>query len=143
MACRTSTTNRRQRRGFSIAEALIASTILAIAVVGIAGPLGAASQQAKVVRERATALVLARQLMEEITAKPLWDGGTTCRPGPESGELGRANFDSADDYHNYNDRTDDLKNLSGSRLAFENNALFRRAVTVEYRATPAGAAAAT
>lgn len=152
MAFRTSTIDRRtgrrhpcaparlaHRRGFSVAEGLIASTILAMAVVGIAGPLGAASEQGKLLRERATALTLARELMEEIAAKPLLDGGTTCHQGPESGETSRALYDSADDYHNYHDSTTDLRDLSGHALAYPTDSVYTRDVTVEYRTTPAGA----
>jgi hypothetical protein len=128
-----------RRGGFSVAEGLIASTILAIAVVGIAGPLGAASEQGKLLRERATALVLARELMEEIAAKPLLDGGTSCHQGPESGETSRALYDSADDYHNYHDATSELRDLSGHALGFSGDGYFNRDVTVTYRTTPAGA----
>jgi hypothetical protein len=117
----------------------MASTVLAIAVVGIAGPIGAASEQSEMVRERGTAIVLARQLLEEIAAKPLCDGGTTCHLGPESGETTRAKFDSADDYHQYHDTTGDLYNLSGQRVGFAADAVYTRDVTVEYRATIAGA----
>lgn len=119
----------------------MASTVLAIAVVGIAGPIGAASEQAEMVRERGTAIVLARQLLEEIAAKPLCDGGTTCHLGPESGETTRAKFDSADDYHAYHDTTNDLYNLSGQRVGYAAGAVYTRDVTVEYRTTINGAAA--
>jgi hypothetical protein len=129
------------RRAFSVAEGLIASTILAIAVVGIAGPLGASSEQGKMVRERATALILARELMEEIASRPLLDGGTTCRQGPESGETSRALYDSADDFHNYHDSTKDLRDLGGRALTFKDDGEYTRNVTVEYRTSIGGTAA--
>jgi hypothetical protein len=135
----------RPRRAISIVESLMASTVLAIAVVGIAGPIGAAGEQAELVRERGTALVLARQLLEEIASKPLCDGGTTCHLGPErsSGESERSKFDSGDDYHQYHDTTADLYNLSGQRIGYDAGAVYTRDVNVEYRATIAGAAAAS
>jgi Tfp pilus assembly protein PilV len=142
MAWRTSTTNRR-RIGFSTAEALMASTVLAIAVVGIAGPLGAASEQAKIVKERSTALVLARELLEEIASKPLCDGGTSCHLGPESGETDRTKYDSADDYNTYHDTTSSLKNLSGNAVGFDASSVYTRDVTVQYRTTPSGTSAAS
>jgi hypothetical protein len=141
MAYRTSIINLRGRRGgFSVAEGLIASTILAIAVVGIAGPLGAAGQQGTLVRERSTALILARELMEEIAAKPLCDSGGTCHLGPESGETSRANYDSADDYQGYHDTTHELRDLGGRSLAFnpDINQSFVRDVTVDYRTSVTG-----
>jgi hypothetical protein len=121
----------------------MASTVLAIAVVGIAGPLGAASEQSKVVRERATALVLARELLEEIAAKPLCDSGGVCHLGTESGETDRSKYDSADDYHNYHDSTAELHTIGGRKLAFDANAVYARDVTVQYRTSPAGASAAS
>src|SRR4051812_26117521 len=119
--CNIDLRQRRPRRAVTIVESLMASTVLAIAVVGIAGPLGAASEQSELVRERGTALVLARQLLEEIASKPLCDGGTSCNLGPEraAGESGRSKFDSADDYHQYHDSTADLYNLSGQRVAYD------------------------
>ena len=147
MACRTSSINgpraRRTRRrcGFSIAEALIASTVLAIAVVAIAGPLGASSEQSRLGNERSTALVLARELMEEISSKPLCDGGTTCHLGPESGESDRSKFDSADDYAGYHDTTKDIKTLGGQSLNYDSNQLYSRDVTVEYRSAINGSSA--
>lgn len=141
MACRTSNTSSR-RRGFSIAEAMMASMVLAIAVVGVCGPLSAASEQSQVMRERSTALLLARQLMEEIAAKPLLDGGLACRLGPESGESSRGKYDSADDYNGYTDSTSAFKTLDGQTVQFGAVGTFTRQVAVEYRATPSGSASA-
>jgi type II secretory pathway pseudopilin PulG len=140
MAWRILTINRR-RAAFTIAEAMVASTVLAIAVVGIAGPLGAASEQARILNERGTALTLARELMEEIAAKPLCDGGTTCHLGPESGETDRSKYDSADDYNTYHDTTATLNNLSGQSEGFDPNVIYTRDVTVEYRTSPSGTSA--
>lgn len=149
MACHTCNIDRlrgqsRARRGFSIAEALTASVVLAIAVIGVAGPLTAASEQAAISQENATAVVLAKELIEEIAAKPLMDGGGgSSHLGPEagSGETSRATFDSADDYHAYTDSSASLTNVAGNRVAVPSG--FRRSVNVEYRTTPSGAAAAT
>lgn len=144
MARRTSSIDLRRplrNRGFSVAEAMIASTLLAIAVVGIAGPLGAASEQSKTGQERGAALVLARELMEEICSKPLLDGGTTCHLGPESGESDRSKFDSADDYHLYHDSTAELKTLTRQTLSYSSAQVYTRDVTVEYRSSPTAASA--
>ena len=128
----------RARRAFGLAEALMASTVLAIAVVGIALQLSAAHQQAGAVREHNLAVLLSKQLLEEIAAKPLCDKGTTCHLGPETGETSRSQFDSADDYHNYVDNTQALKDLTGAEIPF-GGLKFRREVSVEYRTSPAGA----
>ncbi|HYE21181.1 MAG TPA: hypothetical protein VEA69_22230 [Tepidisphaeraceae bacterium] len=132
---------RPRRPGFSIAESLTASVVLAIAVIGIAGPLTAASIQAEQSRETATATVLARQLMEEIASKPLLDNaGTTYTRGPDAGEASRALYDSANDYHGYTDASATLTAADGTRVAVPTG--YTRTVSVEYRTTTAGAAAA-
>jgi len=118
---------------------MMAATLLAIAVVGIAGPLGAATEQSRQGQERGAALVLARELMEEIVAKPLCDGGTTCHLGPESSECDRTQFDSADDYNGYSDTTKELKNYSNKSIPFDRAHLYTRQVTVAYRTSPNGA----
>jgi len=135
---------RHRRRAFSMAEALTASVVLAVAVIGIAGPLTAASEQAQISQENATAVVLAKELIEEIASKPLMDGGGgTSNLGPEtsSGETSRGTFDSADDYHTYQDSSATLTNVAGNRVDVA--AGFTRSVNVEYRATPSGVAAST
>jgi Tfp pilus assembly protein PilV len=58
------------RRGFLLMEATIATVILAVAAVGIVDLLLSAQQQQQALQENATAVLLARQLIEEIAAKP-------------------------------------------------------------------------
>jgi hypothetical protein len=118
---------------------MMAATLLAIAVVGIAGPLGAACEQARHGQERGAALVLARELMEEIVAKPLCDGGTTCHLGPESSECDRTQYDSADDYNGYSDTTKEIKNYSNKSIPFDPAKLYTRSVSVAYRSAPSSA----
>jgi hypothetical protein len=122
---------------------MIASTVLAIAVIGVSLPITAAHQQASAVRDQNMALLLARQLIEEIASKPLCDHGSVCHLGPESGETDRAKFDSADDYHGYADTSQGLKDLSGHGVPFVSGVNFRREVTVEYRLGPSGPPAAS
>ena len=121
----------------------MASTLLAIAVIGIALPLSAAHQNAALVRDQNTALLLARQLMEEIASKPLADKSDTGRLGPEAGESARPQFDSADDYDTYQDDTRQMKDSSGAFLPFSPGVYFTRHVSVEYRNSPAGAPVTT
>jgi hypothetical protein len=117
----------------------MASTVLAIAVVGISVQLSAAHQQAGAVREHNTAVLLAKQLLEEIAAKPLWDGTGTTRLGPEPGETARSHYNSADDYNKYMDDSEAMKDLTGATVPFGPGLKFKRDVTVEYRNSPAGA----
>jgi len=121
---------------------MMASVLLAIAVVGIAGPLGAASTQSRFGQERGAAIALARELMEEIAAKPLVDTTTTKGLGPETaqGETDRSRYDAANDYDGYTDSTAALTNLSGAVVTYDPAAVYTRTVSVQFRASPNGAA---
>jgi hypothetical protein len=128
---------------------MMASIVLAIAVVGVAASVTASYKQADDSQETAVALSLGRQLLEEIAAKPYADPTDgTMTLGPESGETSRALFDNLDDYHNYTDRansgTSTLTTLDGSSLSVGGGTqVYVRTVTVEYRTTPSGSSAAS
>lgn len=116
---------------------MIASVVLATAVVGIVGPLCASQQQATTTRQTATALALGEQLMEEIASRPYADpddGSMTL--GPPGNEQGRANYDDIFDYHKYHDTTTALKNMAGQTVSGLGTEVFARDVTVEYRSGP-------
>src|SRR5690348_4490218 len=72
-------------RAFTLAEALIASVVLATAVVGLAGVLSVSSSQARAMDVDATSLALARQLMEEVLARPFDPPAVNDRAGWKSG----------------------------------------------------------
>lgn len=93
------------RRGFALAEALIASVLLCVLVVGIAGTLAASSNAAMVASESATATMLARQLIEEIAGKAFPQAGVTTAPGWSAGTQSRSGYDDAADYDGYTDTT--------------------------------------
>ncbi len=131
---------KKTRRGFTLVESMIASVVLAAAVVGIASLLTASAHQAMSHEETAMATALGRQLLEEIAAKPMMDPDDyTMTPGPESGEMGRADFDNVDDYHGLSETGDSISLLGGGVLGVTSGG-YTRAVTVEYRASPNGAA---
>jgi Tfp pilus assembly protein PilV len=94
---------RRQGRrlcGFTLAESLIASVVLAIAVVGVATTIAASHQQSRQLQIQAATVAAARQLMEEIAAKPLVDSDPT--PGwPVVTD--RSLYDTVADYSGYTD----------------------------------------
>src|SRR5258705_5061823 len=89
---------------------------------------------------------LATRRMDEILAKPFADpSDLSTTLGPEADEPNRAAFDNIDDYHGYHDSTDSnatdfIKTSSGQTIGWISTDIYRRSVTVEYRATPAGAA---
>jgi Tfp pilus assembly protein PilV len=137
-----------RRRGFTLAEAMIASVVLAAASLGVATSIGASYQQDQSVQQMSTAIALSRELMEEISAKPFDDPNGTSALGPESGETSRALYDNVDDYHNYSDTTDTsatgaMKNLANTSLTLGDGQIFTRSVSVQYRRTPSGSSAAS
>src|SRR4051794_24527860 len=105
------TTNpiRRSRcRAFTLAEALIASVVLSLAVLGVSGVLMAAAGNARRMSDYTGAQLLARSLMEEIVAKPFTppsnsgSGGSGCHDGNND----RSTYDNIADYDGYQDTTD-------------------------------------
>ncbi len=61
-----------QSRGFSLVETLIATTLMAGALVSLAQFVGAAAQSGAAARTRALAALMAAQKMEQIRVVP-WD----------------------------------------------------------------------
>jgi Tfp pilus assembly protein PilV len=140
---RTSSTSRRprptptpgpartRRPGFSVVEGLVASAVLAIAVIGIAGPLAASSEHASVARERNGAVALARQLMEQIAAHPLCNGAPTTLGPTLPYEDTPARYDTVGDFNGYQDNP--VLSQDGSTAAAAAGATYTRTVAVEYR----------
>ena len=129
-------THRRGRRGVLLVEAMIAAVVLAVAAVGIATLLTTADAEAAVTRRQARAVALARQLSEEIAAKPL---GTDA--GPSSAAPARADLTTVAEYAGYADATAGLAAADGTPVAFGGEAYVRQ-VTVTFGAGPAGTPAA-
>jgi Tfp pilus assembly protein PilV len=108
---------------------MIASVVLALAVVAVAGALTVSHAQAAQTEDGALAVSLARQLMEEISAKPLV--ATDATPGWPA-DHNRAHYDSINDYAGYND-TAPATMLSGSTSGTRSG--FARAVTLTFPTT--------
>ena len=105
-------------RGFTLVEGLLAAAVLGVATVAVVGPIMAARQQSASIAGDAAALALARQLMEEIAAKPYADPDDgNIILGPEATEPSRAYFDNVDDYHGYTDSTQTLRTVDGQNAA--------------------------
>jgi len=121
------------RGGFTLAEALIASVVLALSVVGIASALACSSQQAIVTNQAAITTALGKQLLEEIAAKPFPISGVTTNPGWSEGNHNRATYDDAADYNGYTDQTP-ITALSGATI--DPGGLYTRSVTFVQRVNP-------
>jgi prepilin-type N-terminal cleavage/methylation domain-containing protein len=92
---------RLQRSGFTLIESLIASVVLAIAVVGIAGALGASFKQTSALDNDAAAVAVARALLEEAASKPF--AASTAASKASAGNLDRSTYTNVADYHGYHD----------------------------------------
>lgn len=148
----------RGRAGFTLVEAMIASAVLAIAMIAIGGSLSATVQQSAVVEQDSTALLLARELMEEITAKPYMDpdSGTITtatvaaanQAAARAASLGstippRASYNDVGDYNGYSDTIDSTHlatSLQGSTASVTNNRSYTRSVSIQFSTTVNGSA---
>jgi len=112
-------------------EAMVASVVVAVAVLGIVSVLTASSQQTSVLRQNAIAVGLARQLLEEIAAKPFG-------PPASSTAATRGSFQSIGDYNGYTDSSGAITQLDGSVVAVGDGETYTRQVSEQTGAVPAG-----
>lgn len=105
---------------------MIATVVLAVAAVAIASLLLSVHEQQQAIQETNTATLLAGQLMEEISAKPLG-----LYP-PASIPNSRALFTTANQYASYTDstQTTGIKTLENQTLPFPNIGNYSRVVSI-------------
>jgi Tfp pilus assembly protein PilV len=120
------------RRGFLLMEAMIATVILAVAAVGVVDLLLSAQQQQQALQQNATAVLLARQLMEEIASKPF---------GPSTSTVPRAQITYANQYNGYSDSTGAMSTLGGVSVEPGNGEAYSRTVLITTPTISDGAAA--
>jgi prepilin-type N-terminal cleavage/methylation domain-containing protein len=123
-------------RGFTLAECLIASVVLAVTVLGITGALTAATHQAEAMEVDAYSLSLARQAMEEIASRGFDPPASNDQPGWGAGSTVSANYDDIKDFNGL----DEQAAAAASPVRLIDTISFRRQVSVEFRATPSGVA---
>ena len=147
MATRTRITSRRRsphavaRGGYTLFESLLASAVLAVAVVGISSVLAASYQQSAIRGNTGTALSLAQQLMEEIAGKPLDPPAQPDKPGWSQGQTDRSQYDTVDDYNGYTDLSNGIQMPDGTTVDMGDGGSYTRVVTVTPNARPASAPA--
>jgi type II secretory pathway pseudopilin PulG len=92
------------RRALSLIEVVASTMIVGLMAVAALNSLGAATESAQSISNRALALGLADELMAEIQLKSYKDPNATPVFGLESGETAgqRVTFDDVDDYHVWN-----------------------------------------
>src|SRR5687767_200796 len=117
--------------GFTLIECMIATTLLAAAIIAIATTLAVAHQQAA---PRPTA-ALAEPLMEEIAARPFAKGGDQ----PPAVPTDLATYDTIDDFDGYADQTSAVPTSGGLRLDLTGGLGigYTRTVRIDRAAAPA------
>ena len=129
------------RRGFTLAESLVASVVLAVAVVAIAGTLTASYQSINAGAGTSEAVAMARQLIEEISAKPFAVPATeTDNSGCSGGNNDRRSYDTIDDYHGFADTSAAIETLDGDTLSVgrAGAGTFTRSVAITPGVRPTG-----
>jgi prepilin-type N-terminal cleavage/methylation domain-containing protein len=123
-------------RGFTLAEALIASVILAIAVVGISTTLMASARQTQQLGAMSTSQGLARELLEEVTSRSFTTQPAAGYPVQHDATK-RSQYDDLGDYDGYTDNTTaGIKTLQGDLVSLNDGATYTRSVSVTYGACP-------
>ena len=95
---------RRALPAFTLAESLIASVVLAVAVVAVSGAIIASQQQTTVSQEDMIAISLARQLAEEAASRPLTTDATPGWPTVTD----YTQYDTINDFAGYTDKVSEL-----------------------------------
>lgn len=114
------------RAGFSLIEVAVSSVLVGSILVAALSTVGAVLRFRSSTSDSARAALLAADLLAEIQNQPYSDPNQTPVLGRESGETVRAQFDDADDYHNWTETPP--KNQAGTDLT--GFAGWSRAVTV-------------
>jgi type II secretory pathway pseudopilin PulG len=138
MALRTRRTRRGRRLAFTLAESLIAATILAAAAAGVISPLTASHRQTESRQITTAQLALGHELLEEIAARPFLGTDGSTHQGPDSGQTTRDTFTSAGNYDGYTDTTSSMVMLDDSSVTLSLPVVFTRKVTVQYLSSRTG-----
>lgn len=93
----------RRARGFSLVEAVIATAIVGGLLVAALTAVGATARARQINTDNEMANRLAKDLLEEVVAKPYFDPQGSAALGRESGESNRTMFDDVDDYEGWTD----------------------------------------
>ncbi len=118
-------------KAFTLLESLLASSLLATAVVGIIVPFVAGDQNQHDDARRTVATGLAQELMEEILTKGFSDPGPM--PGPGTS---RTLFNYINDYNNYTESAGGIHDNCGNLVTDPGAVGLSRKVTVSYVTVP-------
>jgi Tfp pilus assembly protein PilV len=118
--------------GFTLPEALVAASVLAMTVLAVIFPFTAAAVNQDAEARIMMATTLAEEILEEILAKPFNDPQGASQPGPELGETTRASFDNIDDYDNYAEPAGNVVSSDGKTVNDPAAAGLSRSVSAKY-----------
>ncbi len=116
--------------GFTLIEALIATSILGFTALGITAALTAGITQNELSGRYTVAVNLAQGLLDEILTHQFDDAGTY-PAGPEGGET-RAVFNNVTDYHGLSEPEGGIQDGGGNTLTDPSLVGYSRAATAEY-----------
>jgi type II secretory pathway pseudopilin PulG len=135
---------RRKGGGFTLAEALIATSVLAIVSATAALPFAAGMQQTNEAAKLEQAVALGQAMMEEILARSFFEpNDRVASPGPGPGETTRPLFNNLDDFDGYAEGDHVLHDFQNAVVTDASAAGFWRQVFVSYVTMPALNQAAT
>jgi Tfp pilus assembly protein PilV len=118
-------------RGFTLIEALTASVVLTILVLGMVGALNAAYQQSQATSTNSTAIVLAGELTEEIVSKPYSSSDSLGSGGV------RSTFTNVSAYNGYTDASNAIPLLEGgASVDATGSQVYGRSVSVSVGSQP-------
>ena len=126
---------RTKHKGFTLAEAMMATVVLGIAAAGALLPFTSGAAVRAEGMRRTLGAKLAGDLMEEIILKPFHDPDGSSydySPGPDAGEITLADFDNVDDFDGYAEPQGQVKDVSGTVFTDSNYANFSRDVSCAY-----------
>lgn len=120
--------HRRREPGFTLTEAMVALSVLGLAVGAALAPITAAVQQKHRAARQTVAVMLAEQMIEECIARQRWsfDEGTTATLGPQADETTRYLYDERVDYHDVVETASQIAMLSGKQMPTADFNHFRR-----------------
>lgn len=131
------TNSRRVRRGaFTLAEALLSATVLAVISASATLPFVAGVQQNQEAARLERAVAMGESMMEEIMGRPFFTpSDRTPSPGPDAGKT-RENFDNIDDFHGYAESAGNARNFKNVVIADSSTGGLWRSALVEYVTFP-------
>jgi type II secretory pathway pseudopilin PulG len=124
---------RQIRGGFTLAEALLATTVLAIVAATAALPFAAGIQQTQEAAKLEQAAALGQAMMEEVLARSFFEpDDRVAAPGRDPGEESRPLFNNLDDFHGYAESGGVLRDFQNVAVSAPSAAGFWRDVSVQY-----------